>query len=70
MGSHYFVVRGSVFFSEGPKSLLMPLYMMLPRSAKQLYFVAKFRPIVVGTVSSSALSCTACIEEHCQRFLL
>ena len=34
MGSRYFVLRGTVFFSEGPKSLLMPLYMMLPRSAR------------------------------------
>ena len=33
MGSPYFVLRGIVFFSEGPKSLLMPLYMMFPRSA-------------------------------------
>ena len=33
MGSPYFVLRDIVFFSQGPKSLLMPLYMMFPRSA-------------------------------------
>ena len=33
MGSRYFVLRGTVFFSERPKALLIPLYIMLPRSA-------------------------------------